>query len=123
MILIAKYDVDCWLVNTGWTGGAYGVGSRMPIKATRALLTGALNGSLNDVEFRTDPNFGFQVPVAVPGVDTAILDPRGTWPDKTAYDKQAAKLVQMFIENFAKFEEYVDANVRDAAPTLKTAAE
>lgn len=121
--LIAKYDVNCWLVNTGWTGGAYGVGSRMPIKATRTLLTGALNGSLNSVEFRTDPNFGFQVPVAVPGVDTAILDPRATWSDKTAYDKQAAELVQMFIENFAKFEEHVDASVRDAAPVLKAAAE
>ena len=77
--LIAKHNVDCWLVNTGWTGGAYGVGSRMPIKATRALLKSALSGELNSVEFRTDPNFGFAVPVAVEGVDSAILDPRGTW--------------------------------------------
>ena len=67
---------DCWLVNTGWTGGKYGVGKRMPIKATRALLNAALDGSLNNVEFRKDPNFGFEVPVAVPGVDSAILDPR-----------------------------------------------
>ena len=67
---IAKGDVDCWLVNTGWTGGKYGVGKRMPIKETRALLNAALDGSLNNVEFRKDPNFGFEVPVAVPGVDT-----------------------------------------------------
>ncbi|SUJ16041.1 Phosphoenolpyruvate carboxykinase [ATP] [Sphingomonas paucimobilis] len=71
---IAKGGVDCWLVNTGWTGGKYGVGHRMPIKATRALLNAALDGSLNQVEFRTDPNFGFQVPVSVPGVDGAILN-------------------------------------------------
>ena len=67
-------SVDCWLVNTGWTGGAYGTGQRMPIKATRALLAAALDGSLDDAEFRTDPNFGFEVPVAVPGVDA--IDPR-----------------------------------------------
>jgi phosphoenolpyruvate carboxykinase (ATP) len=113
---IAKGGVTCWLVNTGWTGGKYGVGKRMPIKATRALLNAALDGSLNDVEFRTDENFGFEVPVSVPGVDTAILDPRGTWADKAAYDAAAAKLVKLFIDNFAKFESHVDAGVRDAAP-------
>ena len=99
---IAKGGVDCWLVNTGWTGGKYGVGKRMPIKATRALLNAALDGSLNDAEFRNDPNFGFEVPVAVPGVDSAILDPRGTWADKADYDRTAAKLVDLFIENFAQ---------------------
>ena len=114
---IAKGDVHCWLVNTGWTGGKYGVGSRMPIKATRALLNAALDGSLNDAEFRTDANFGFQVPVSVAGVDSAILDPRGTWADKADYDAMAAKLVKLFIDNFAKFEEHVDPGVRQAAPT------
>ena len=84
--LIAAHGVDCWLVNTGWTGGAYGVGQRMPIAATRALLAAALDGSLDGAEFRTDPNFGFAVPVAVKGVDSAILDPRSTWADKAAYD-------------------------------------
>jgi phosphoenolpyruvate carboxykinase (ATP) len=113
---IAKGGVDCWLVNTGWTGGKYGVGSRMPIKATRALLNAALDGSLNDAEFRTDPNFGFKVPVAVPGVDAKILDPRSTWPDAAEYDATAKKLVQQFIDNFAQFEEHVDAGVREAAP-------
>ncbi|MEO0499963.1 MAG: phosphoenolpyruvate carboxykinase [Pseudomonadota bacterium] len=113
---IAEAGVDCWLVNTGWTGGPHGVGHRMPIKATRALLNAALDGSLKDAEFRTDPNFGFQVPVAVPGVDSAILDPRSTWDDKAAYDAKAQDLVSRFIDNFEQFETHVDAAVRDAAP-------
>lgn len=113
---IARGGVDCWLVNTGWTGGKYGVGHRMPIKATRALLDAALDGSLNHAEFRTDPNFGFKVPVAVPGVDSAILDPRATWADKAAYDAAAARLVDLFNDNFAQFAEHVDQGVRDAAP-------
>jgi phosphoenolpyruvate carboxykinase (ATP) len=113
---IAKGGVQCWLLNTGWTGGKYGVGKRMPIKATRALLNAALDGSLNDVEFRKDPNFGFDVPIAVPGVDTAILDPRATWNDKEEYDRTAQKLVQLFVDNFAQFEAHVDQGVRDAAP-------
>ena len=113
---IAKGGVDCWLVNTGWTGGQYGVGSRMPIKATRALLNAALDGSLNDAEFVVDPNFGFKVPVAVPGVDSSILNPRDTWADKVAYDATAKKLVGLFIDNFAQFESHVDESVRQAAP-------
>ncbi|NYD89745.1 phosphoenolpyruvate carboxykinase (ATP) [Sphingomonas melonis] len=118
---IARGGVDCWLVNTGWTGGKYGVGHRMPIRATRALLNAALDGSLNDAEFRTDPNFGFQVPVAVPGVDSAILDPRSTWADPAAYDATAAKLVDLFVENFAQFADHVDAGVRQSAPQVNTA--
>jgi len=121
--LIARHGVSCWLVNTGWTGGAYGTGRRMPIKATRALLSAALDGSLNQAEFRTDANFGFEVPVAVPGVEAAILDPRSTWADKAAYDRQARKLVGMFIDNFGKFESHVDANVLGAAPRSQEAAE
>ncbi|MCM2294436.1 phosphoenolpyruvate carboxykinase [Allorhizobium sp. BGMRC 0089] len=121
--LIASHGVDCWLVNTGWTGGAYGVGNRMPIKATRALLTAALSGELKKADFRTDANFGFKVPVAMEGVDTKILDPRSTWSDGQAYDAQAQKLVGMFIANFEKFEAHVDSNVRNAAPVLAMAAE
>ncbi len=113
---IARGQVDCWLVNTGWTGGAYGVGKRMPIKATRALLAAALDGSLARGEFRRDPWFGFMVPVSVPGVDGAILDPRGTWGEGAAYDAQAKKLVDLFIDNFTEFESHVDAGVREAAP-------
>jgi phosphoenolpyruvate carboxykinase (ATP) len=113
---IAKGGVSCWLVNTGWTGGKYGTGKRMPIKATRALLNAALDGSLNNAEFREDPNFGFDVPVAVPGVDSAILDPRSTWADKNEYDRTAHRLVQLFVDNFAQFEAHVDEGVRQAAP-------
>lgn len=114
---IAKGGVTCWLVNTGWTGGMYGTGSRMPIKVTRALLNAALDGSLNSAEFRTDANFGFEVPVAVAGVDSQILDPRATWADGAAYDATAAKLVKQFVDNFAQFEDHVDASVREAALT------
>jgi phosphoenolpyruvate carboxykinase (ATP) len=120
---IAKGGVKCWLVNTGWTGGKYGTGKRMPIKETRALLNAALDGSLNDVEFRTDENFGFEVPVSVPGVDSAILNPRDTWADKGDYDATAAKLVKLFIDNFAKFEAHVDKGVRDAAPRAQQPAQ
>ncbi len=119
---IAKGNVACWLVNTGWTGGQYGEGRRMPIKATRALLNAALDGSLADGEFRTDPNFGFEVPVSVPGVDAAILDPRSTWADGDAYDRTAARLVDLFNHNFAQFADAVDAGVRDAAPKARELA-
>jgi len=116
---IAKGGVDCWLVNTGWTSGGAGTGgtgSRMPIRVTRALLNAALDGTLNDAEFRTDPHFGFQVPVSVPGVEPRILNPRETWADKAAYDAKAKALVGMFVANFAQFEDHVDAGVRDSAP-------
>jgi len=115
---IADGGAQCWLVNTGWSGGKAsdpGI-KRMPIKATRALLNAALDGSLNSAEFRKDPNFGFDVPVAVPGVDSAILDPRATWADKDEYDRTAGKLVQLFVDNFAQFEAHVDEGVRKAAP-------
>ena len=100
----------------------------MPIKATRVLLGAALDGSLNGTTFRTDPYFGFAVPMAVPGVDpaildTTILDPRSTWADKAAYDRQAKKLVGMFIDNFSKFEGHVDQAVLGAAPRTLEAAE
>lgn len=112
---IKTTGASCWLVNTGWTGGAYGIGKRMPIRATRALLTAALDGSLNNVEFRKDPNFGFEVPVSVPGVDTTLLNPRDTWADKAAFDAQASKLVKMFSDNFAQYVPYIDEDVKAAA--------
>ena len=90
--------------------------SRMPIKATRALLNAALDGSLNSADFRKDPNFGFDVPVALPGVDSKLLDPREAWADKDQYDQTARTLVQQFIDNFAQFAEHVDEGVRQAAP-------
>ncbi|MBB6426024.1 phosphoenolpyruvate carboxykinase [Sphingopyxis sp. JAI128] len=121
---IAKGGVQCWLVNTGWTGGMATMDGikRMPIKATRTLLNAALDGSLNDAEFRKDPNFGFMVPVAVPGVDPALLDPREAWADKAAYDRTAQTLVGQFVDNFAQFADYVDEGVRQAAPQAAVAA-
>jgi phosphoenolpyruvate carboxykinase (ATP) len=123
---IARGGAACWLVNTGWTGGKYGTGSRMPIKATRALLNAVLDGKMDDVAFRKDPNFGFDVPVFVPalaeaGIDQTILDPRSTWADPSEYDATARRLVQLFTENFAQFEAYVDEGVRRAAPALAVA--
>ena len=114
--LIAEHGVDCWLVSTGWTGGAYGVGERMPIKATRTLLNAALDGSLAGAEYRIDPVFGFAVPTQVEGVDPKILNPRETWSDPQAYDAQAEKLADMFVANFEKFESHVQPYVRAAAP-------
>ncbi|WP_366655524.1 phosphoenolpyruvate carboxykinase [Fodinicurvata sp. EGI_FJ10296] len=112
---IMKHGVRCWLVNTGWTGGAYGVGHRMPIKATRALLNAALDGSLNDSKFRRDPNFGFEVPESAPGVSADLLDPRQTWDDPQAYDAQARRLVSMFAENFATYTDEADEAVKAVA--------
>jgi len=114
---IATGGVKCWLVNTGWTGGSYGIGKRMPIRVTRALLNAALDGSLARAPYRTDSNFGFEVPITVPGVDMLILNPRDTWADKAAYDAKAATLVGLFIDNFAQFADHVDAGVREAAPS------
>jgi len=112
---IAHEGAACWLVNTGWTGGAYGTGSRMPIRATRALLDAALDGSLRDGEFRLDANFGFEVPVSLKGVDAELLDPRRTWADPAAYDAQARKLVGMFAENFAQYLPFIDDEVKAVA--------
>ena len=120
--LIAKHHVDCWLVNTGWTGGKYGVGRRMPIRVTRRLLTAALDGSLSRADFRRDPYFGFAVPTSVPGVEPHILYPVKTWADKAAFAQTAKRLVDMFNENFKRFEDHVDADVKAAAPQMSVAA-
>ena len=111
---IAQHGASCWLVNTGWTGGAFGTGSRMPIRATRALLSAAMNGTLASGKFRKDENFGFDVPTSVPGVADILLDPRRTWADGEAYDRQAKKLVDMFATNFEQYLPHIDAEVRDA---------
>ena len=115
---IAKGGVKCWLVNTGWSGGKATMPGikRMPIKATRALLNAALDGTLNHGEFRKDPYFGFEVPVAVDGVDSKLLDPREAWADPADYDKTASDLVAKFVANFAEFADHVDEAVRAAAP-------
>ncbi|MEO1919335.1 MAG: phosphoenolpyruvate carboxykinase (ATP), partial [Paracoccaceae bacterium] len=113
---IAETGANCWLVNTGWTGGPKGHGgSRMPIRATRSLVAAALSGGLADREFRVDPNFGFEVPVAVKGVAKVLLDPRRTWEYCDEYDVQAAKLANMFADNFTQYEAFVDDEVLAAA--------
>jgi phosphoenolpyruvate carboxykinase (ATP) len=120
--LIEEYQVVCWLVSTGWTGGPYGTGSRMPIKATRALLNAALDGSLVKGDFRKDETFGFMVPTKLEGVDDKILTPRETWSDKAAYDAQAEKLAGMFVDNFKVFEAHVTDGVKAAAPVVGATA-
>lgn len=115
---IEKHKAACWLVNTGWTGGPYGIGSRMEIKYTRALLNAALDNSLNDVEMRADPVFGFQVPTFAPGVPVEILNPRNTWSNPSDYDAQATKLAVLFHENFKEFEAQTPKGVIMAGPKI-----
>ena len=116
---LEKYKVDCWLVNTGWTGGPYSVGSRMSIAHTRALVNAALDGSLAKGKMVTDPVFGFEVPVEAPGVPAEVLNPRDTWKDPSAYDAQAKKLAQLFHENFKQFADQTPANVVKAGPQIE----
>jgi phosphoenolpyruvate carboxykinase (ATP) len=99
---ILDSGTSCWLINTGWTGGPYGTGSRMPIKATRAILEALLSGELDNTEFRKDDNFGFTVPFTINGVDRFLLNPRDNWKNSVEYDKAAVKLVKLFEENFAQ---------------------
>src|SRR5438477_5625310 len=113
-----RHGATVWIVNTGWTGGPFGEGERMPIAATRALLHAALSGRLAGAEFRTDELFGFEVPTGVPGVDSSLLDPRSTWGDAEAYDRKARELAQMFRDNFGQFAADVGASVTAAGPRV-----
>jgi phosphoenolpyruvate carboxykinase (ATP) len=113
-----RHRANVWLVNTGWTGGAFGEGERMPIAATRALLRAALSGELDAVEYRTDELFGFRVPTAVPGVDGGLLDPRSTWRDPEEYDRKARELARMFRDNFAQFADDAGDAVAGAGPRV-----
>ena len=115
---IAQHKSRVWLVNTGWTGGPPGVGKRMSIAHTRAMLTAALTGQLDNVQYRKHPIFNLDIPMTCPGVPDSVLDARTTWPDKAAYDAQAKKLAAMFIENFKAFEKDADPAVKAAGPTL-----
>jgi phosphoenolpyruvate carboxykinase (ATP) len=114
---LARHGSIVWLVNTGWTGGQFGEGRRMPIEATRALLHAALSGALDGGEYRTDETFGFEVPTSVPGVDANLLDPRSTWADPEAYDRKARDLARMFRDNFARFTD-ADAAIIAAGPKV-----
>ena len=115
---IKKHEVNCWLVNTGWSGGAFGVGQRMPIQYTRSLLRAALKGSLNKVEYDRDPFFGLFVPKRCPGVPDEILHPRNTWLDKGAYDLKAKELALLFKDNFAAYEDQVSEDICKAGPQI-----
>jgi phosphoenolpyruvate carboxykinase (ATP) len=113
---IEKHKAKVWLVNTGWTGGPYGVGTRMKISYTRAMINAALSGQLDAVGYHTDPIFNLEVPVSCPGVPREVLRPRNTWSDQAAYDAQAKKLAQMFVDNFKTFEATATAEVKAAGP-------
>jgi phosphoenolpyruvate carboxykinase (ATP) len=113
---IARHQAKVWLVNTGWSGGAYGVGSRMKIDHTRAMIRAALAGVLDTVAYDRDPRFNLDVPQAVPGVPSEVLEPRNTWKDAVAYDEQAMKLARMFVENFKTFEADASPDVKAAGP-------
>lgn len=115
---IAEHNVNCWLINTGWSGGPYGVGARIDIHHTRALLKAALSGELDQVTFRTDERFNLRVPEVCPGVPAKILVPRNTWDDVNAYDAKALELAQAFIDNFAEYQDMVPADVASAGPVV-----
>jgi phosphoenolpyruvate carboxykinase (ATP) len=118
---IAKHEVNVWLVNTGWTGGPYGVGQRMPIQNTRAMIRAALDGSLASVSTTTEPYFGLHIPVSCPGISSEVLNPSSTWANRADYDTAAHKLARMFAENFAPFADKVSDAVRAAGPNLEPA--
>jgi len=114
---LREHGSNVWLVNTGWSGGPYGVGKRMKLSYTRAMVRAALSGALDGIALRTDQSFGLHVPTSVPGIPAEVLDPRGTWPDGAAYDAQAKKLAEMFRKNFDRFGETAD-EIRQAGPTV-----
>jgi phosphoenolpyruvate carboxykinase (ATP) len=111
-------DVNIWLVNTGWSGGGYGVGSRMKLKYTRAMINAAIDGLLDQSEFVEHPIFGFSVPQSCPDVPDELLNPRNTWQDKSAYDKAANHLAKLFNDNFEKYADNVKSEILEAAPKL-----
>jgi len=115
---IERHEVRCWLVNTGWVGGPYGIGKRISIKYTRALLSAALNGNLERVKYKKDPIFGFEVPTQCPDVPDDVLDPASSWPDLVEYQKRYKDLAQRFIENFKKFEDGTPRDVTEAGPRI-----
>jgi phosphoenolpyruvate carboxykinase (ATP) len=116
---LAQHGAQAWLVNTGWTGGPFGIGERMNINHTRSMVRAALSGALDAVPTRVDSTFGLAVPTSCPDVPSEALDPRGTWADKDAYDRQAEKLATMFVENFAQFSGQVPADVEAAGPQVR----
>ena len=117
--LMRRHQVGCWLVNTGWSGGPYGVGERMSLPHTRAILEAALNGKLEGVPMREHPQFGLAMPTACPGVPAEVLDPRATWSDGAAYDQAAREVADRFARNFRQFEGSVSAEIKAAAIAVR----
>jgi phosphoenolpyruvate carboxykinase (ATP) len=113
---LEHHGAGCWLVNTGWTGGPFGTGSRMKLEYTRTMLNAALEGKLDDVQTMPDPVFGLNIPVHVPGVPSEILNPRETWPNPENYDRAAAKLASMFRDNFERYADHCTEDVLQAGP-------
>ncbi|GIV40828.1 MAG: hypothetical protein KatS3mg034_0138 [Vicingaceae bacterium] len=119
---IEQHNVNIWLVNTGWTGGPYGVGSRIKLKYTRAMINAALNGDLDNVEYWETPFFGLQVPVSVPGVPDEILNPRNTWKNPDEFDRKAMELAEKFVKNFEKYRSFANEEILTAAPKVSIKA-
>ena len=114
-----EHNANCWLINTGWSGGSYGTGNRMKIRYTRAMLNAAMDGDLDNVEYVKDSRFGFEIPVECPNVPSELLQPRNTWESSEEYDQTANKLVSMFNENFVRYSAGVSDEVNAASPKLE----
>jgi phosphoenolpyruvate carboxykinase (ATP) len=115
-----EHSVNVWLINTGWSGGAYGVGNRMKLGYTRAMITAAMNGKLDNVSFENHPVFGLAMPTSCPDVPTDLLNPKDTWADKNKYDGTAEKLAKSFVKNFEKYADNANEEILAAAPTSTT---
>jgi phosphoenolpyruvate carboxykinase (ATP) len=115
---IRENDVNVWMINTGWSGGPYGVGSRIKLSYTRTMISAALDGKLEDVAYEIDPVFGFRMPKSCPGVPSEILNPKNTWDDKKLYDKKAKELAAKFLENFKTFKDHASEEILAAAPVV-----
>ena len=113
-----EHKVNVWMINTGWSGGAYGVGHRMKLSYTRAMITAALEGQLDNVAYESHPVFGMMMPLSCPDVPSDILNPRNTWADKSAYDHKAKELAKQFIKNFEKYASGVNEEILAAAPNI-----
>jgi phosphoenolpyruvate carboxykinase (ATP) len=115
---IDESGAKVWLINTGWSGGSYGTGERMKLKFTRAMITAALEGKLDNVEFKTHEVFGLSMPTSCPDVPAELLDPKSTWKDGSAYDAKANELAEKFVANFEKFREFANEEIMAAAPKI-----
>lgn len=115
---LEKHDAKAWIVNSGWSGGPYGVGERMSIKTTRNCVNAIIDGTIGNTTWKTDPVFGWEIPTSIPDVDPAVLEPRNTWPDPKEYDEAEKKLASMYVENFAKYADKGDVDYTQYGPKI-----